>query len=123
MIVSFFFFLSFFFFFLVIIAPVINFGNYFVIYLIVCQYVRFDISFTFYPYFFFFCILFSSFQLIDDKIFCTHGGLSPDLTTLEKIRRIVRPTEVPEQGLLCDLLWADPSPLVEVCMYVNLLYI
>jgi len=38
-----------------------------------------------------------------------HGGLSPDLKTMEQIRRIIRPTDVPDTGLLCDLLWADPD--------------
>eukprot|EP01088_Endostelium_zonatum_P000289 TRINITY_DN104_c0_g2_i2.p1 TRINITY_DN104_c0_g2~~TRINITY_DN104_c0_g2_i2.p1 ORF type:complete len:313 (+),score=61.26 TRINITY_DN104_c0_g2_i2:186-1124(+) len=47
--------------------------------------------------------------IIDEKIFCMHGGLSPDLKTMEQIRRIVRPTDVSDQGLLCDLLWADPD--------------
>lgn len=36
--------------------------------------------------------------IIDEKIFCMHGGLSPDLKNLEQIRRIVRPTDVPETG-------------------------
>lgn len=36
-------------------------------------------------------------------------GLSPDLSTMEQIRRIMRPTDVPDQGLLCDLLWSDPD--------------
>uniref|UniRef100_A0AC34QHA0 Serine/threonine-protein phosphatase n=1 Tax=Panagrolaimus sp. JU765 TaxID=591449 RepID=A0AC34QHA0_9BILA len=47
--------------------------------------------------------------IVDDKIFCCHGGLSPDLTSFEQIRRISRPTDVPECGLLCDLLWSDPD--------------
>lgn len=36
--------------------------------------------------------------LIDDKIFCMHGGLSPDLQSFDQIRKIVRPTEIPDQG-------------------------
>uniref|UniRef100_A0A2P2MFE3 Serine/threonine-protein phosphatase n=1 Tax=Rhizophora mucronata TaxID=61149 RepID=A0A2P2MFE3_RHIMU len=47
--------------------------------------------------------------LIDEKILCMHGGLSPDLHNLNQIRNIQRPTDVSESGLLCDLLWSDPS--------------
>ncbi|XP_047981134.1 serine/threonine-protein phosphatase PP1 isozyme 2-like isoform X2 [Salvia hispanica] len=47
--------------------------------------------------------------LIDDKILCMHGGLSPDLTNMDQIRTLPRPTDIPESGLLCDLLWSDPS--------------
>ncbi|KAK2996146.1 hypothetical protein RJ639_029474 [Escallonia herrerae] len=47
--------------------------------------------------------------LIDDKILCMHGGLSPDLSDLDQIRNLPRPTAIPDTGLLCDLLWSDPS--------------
>lgn len=47
--------------------------------------------------------------IIDEKIFCMHGGLSPDLQSMDQIRRIARPTDVPDTGLLCDLLWSDPD--------------
>ena len=46
---------------------------------------------------------------IDDKIFLVHGGLSPELKTIDEIKKIMRPTDVPEEGLLCDLLWSDPE--------------
>jgi len=46
---------------------------------------------------------------VDDKILCMHGGLSPELNSLDQINGILRPTDVPDQGLLCDLLWADPE--------------
>ena len=51
--------------------------------------------------------------LIDEKIFCMHGGLSPELRNLEQIKNIMRPTDVPDTGLLCDLLWSDPERGVE----------
>ena len=47
--------------------------------------------------------------VVDEKIICMHGGLSPDLHQLSQISRIMRPTDVPDQGLLCDLLWSDPD--------------
>jgi serine/threonine-protein phosphatase PP1 catalytic subunit len=47
--------------------------------------------------------------IVASKIFCVHGGLSPSLHTLENIKSIQRPTDVPDYGLLNDLLWSDPS--------------
>ena len=38
--------------------------------------------------------------IVDEKIFCCHGGLSPDLQSMEQIRRIMRPTDVPDTGNL-----------------------
>lgn len=51
--------------------------------------------------------------LIDGKILCMHGGLSPELQSLDQIKEITRPTEIPDSGLLCDLLWSDPDSSVE----------
>lgn len=61
--------------------------------------------------------------IVDEKIFCCHGGLSPDLQSMEQIRRIMRPTDVPDQGLLCDLLWSDPDKvnIVFYHLYIFLL--
>ncbi|KAA8897243.1 hypothetical protein TRICI_006758 [Trichomonascus ciferrii] len=47
--------------------------------------------------------------IIDEKIFTMHGGLSPDLNSMDQIRRVMRPTDIPDIGLLCDLLWSDPD--------------
>lgn len=49
---------------------------------------------------------------INDKIFCIHGGLSPDLKSMRQIEQIQRPTDIPDKGLLADLLWSDPDALV-----------
>ncbi|GKT28720.1 protein phosphatase 1, catalytic subunit [Aduncisulcus paluster] len=46
--------------------------------------------------------------VIEDRIFCTHGGLSPELSHISTIAATERPTEVGDAGLLCDLLWSDP---------------
>ena len=51
--------------------------------------------------------------IINDKIFCVHGGISPELKSLDDIRNLHRPEDIPDRGLLCDLLWSDPDPEVE----------
>ncbi|CAE8609822.1 unnamed protein product [Polarella glacialis] len=52
--------------------------------------------------------------VVDERILCMHGGLSPELNNLDQIRNLERPADVGEAGLLCDLLWSDPSPDVLV---------
>lgn len=49
--------------------------------------------------------------LIDDKIFCVHGGLSPAILSLDQIRIIDRKQEVPHEGAMCELLWSDPDDI------------
>merc|ERR1712039_934921 len=58
-----------------------------------------------------FCDLFNCMPLaavIDEKYFCVHSGLSPEITRMDQIHRSVRPVDVPDTGLICDLLWSDP---------------
>lgn len=50
--------------------------------------------------------------VVEDKIFCMHGGISPELRQLGQVLDIPRPIDVPDEGLLCDLLWSDPDPSV-----------
>lgn len=50
--------------------------------------------------------------LVDQKIFCVHGGLSPQLDTIDHIRRLDRFHEVPHEGPICDLIWSDPDERV-----------
>jgi len=57
------------------------------------------------------CMPFSA--IIDEKIMCMHGGLSPDLQDLNQVRQQKRPTDVPDSGIICDLLWADPQNGIE----------
>ncbi|CCE61394.1 hypothetical protein TPHA_0A03180 [Tetrapisispora phaffii CBS 4417] len=47
--------------------------------------------------------------LVDNNIFCLHGGLSPMVKTLDQIRTLNRIQEVPHEGPMCDLLWSDPD--------------
>lgn len=47
--------------------------------------------------------------LIDGRILCVHGGLSPEVSTIDQIRVIERNKEIPHEGAFCDLVWSDPD--------------
>ncbi|KAH8602055.1 serine/threonine protein phosphatase [Bisporella sp. PMI_857] len=44
-------------------------------------------------------------------ILCVHGGLSPLIDSVDKIRLLDRKQEVPHEGAMCDLLWSDPDEI------------
>ena len=59
-----------------------------------------------------FCNLFNILPitaLVGEKILCMHGGLAYDLKNIDQLKTIKRPTEIPDAGLLCDLVWSDPD--------------
>jgi diadenosine tetraphosphatase ApaH/serine/threonine PP2A family protein phosphatase len=49
--------------------------------------------------------------LIDEQVLCVHGGLSPDVRTLDQVRAIDRNQEIPHEGAFCDLVWSDPEDI------------
>ena len=49
--------------------------------------------------------------VIDGRILCVHGGLSPDIRTLDQIRILDRAQEIPNEGSFCDLVWSDPEDI------------
>jgi len=46
---------------------------------------------------------------IDNRIFCVHGGLSPEINNPLQINKLKRNQEIPQEGAFCDLMWADPE--------------
>lgn len=68
-------------------------------------------------------------QIIDGETLCVHGGLSPDIRTLDQIRVLSRSQEIPHEGAFCgttmfvivthvelmshvaDLMWSDPEDI------------
>lgn len=49
--------------------------------------------------------------VIDGSVLCVHGGLSPDVRTLDQVRMIDRVCEIPHEGPFCDLMWSDPEDI------------
>lgn len=47
--------------------------------------------------------------IINGKYLAVHGGLSPNVTSILEINKLNRFKEPPSEGVLCDLLWADPT--------------
>jgi len=49
--------------------------------------------------------------LVDNKIFCVHGGLSPSIKEVNDLNSIDRLKEIPQEGVMCDILWSDPDQI------------
>ena len=49
--------------------------------------------------------------VVDGKVLCVHGGLSPELRTIDQMRLIDRKQEIPHEGAFCDLMWSDPDDI------------
>ena len=49
--------------------------------------------------------------IIEGKVFCIHGGLSPSISTVDQIRLLNRKMEIPHEGPFCDLMWSDPDDI------------
>lgn len=47
--------------------------------------------------------------VINDQFICLHGGLSPEVHTLDDIRQLDRFREPPTFGPMCDIIWSDPA--------------
>ena len=47
--------------------------------------------------------------IVQNSIFCVHGGLSPTLDTIDQIKKIDRIQEIPHEGPMADMLWSDPD--------------
>jgi serine/threonine-protein phosphatase PP1 catalytic subunit len=56
--------------------------------------------------------------VVSETIICMHGGLSPELDDLEKINQLERPCDIPEEGLLSDIVWADPDSEITVSLWI-----
>ena len=49
--------------------------------------------------------------VVDNKLFCVHGGLSPAISSLDQLKALERRQEIPHTGPISDLLWSDPEEI------------
>ncbi|KAF8509072.1 calcineurin A [Hysterangium stoloniferum] len=47
-------------------------------------------------------------SILNKAFLCIHGGISPELQTMDDVGKISRFQEPPIHGLMCDILWSDP---------------
>ena len=47
--------------------------------------------------------------VVESRIFCVHGGLSPAIQSLDQLKALERRQEIPHNGAITDLLWSDPE--------------
>lgn len=47
--------------------------------------------------------------IVNNKFLSVHGGLSPELNTIQDLYKINRFSEPPKHGIFCDILWSDPT--------------
>ncbi|KAL2265224.1 hypothetical protein VTJ83DRAFT_6324 [Remersonia thermophila] len=49
--------------------------------------------------------------IVDGSVLCVHGGLSPEIRTIDQVRVVARAQEIPHEGAFCDLVWSDPDDI------------
>ncbi|EGD85127.1 serine/threonine-protein phosphatase [Trichophyton rubrum D6] len=57
--------------------------------------------------------------IVDGKVLCLHGGLSPEIRTLDQVRIVARAQEIPHEGAFCDLVWSDPDETEDLTWAVS----
>lgn len=51
--------------------------------------------------------------VIGKRIYCAHGGLSPQLRSIDDLKMVMKPVDVFEGSMVEDILWSDPDPEIE----------
>lgn len=62
------------------------------------------------------CDVFDYFNLgaiVDGKMLCLHGGISPDAPMIDQLRAIDRVQEIPNDGVFAHLMWDDPDDEID----------
>ena len=40
---------------------------------------------------------------------CMHGGISRDIESFDQVLTLPKPTDIPDTGIIADLMWNDPD--------------
>merc|ERR1712127_1126604 len=51
--------------------------------------------------------------VVEGKVFCVHGGLSPLIKTMDQLRLLERRVEIGADGAMCDMTWSDPEDRID----------
>ena len=51
--------------------------------------------------------------VIGDRVFCVHGGISPELDLLEQLDGMEKPVDFQQPGIFSDMVWSDPCAEID----------
>ena len=55
--------------------------------------------------------------VVNNEVFCVHGGITGHAMAIEEIMRLDRFIDIPNSGAMCELLWNDP--IDENCEFIE----
>lgn len=55
--------------------------------------------------------------VVNNKIFCVHGGIAPDLKNIATLSNMNKVHHIPQYGIIADMLWSDPAQFADEFEY------
>jgi protein phosphatase len=51
--------------------------------------------------------------VVGDRVFCVHGGISPDLKQISELESLEKPVDFSTPSVFADMVWSDPCSEIE----------